>query len=47
DLYETICARFEAHTSGQRASALELALEGLYLARKIAKDSDGERTVYG
>ena len=27
--------------------AIELALEGLYLARKIGKDSDGAETVYG
>lgn len=32
---------------GQRACAIELALEGLFLARKIGKDSDGSKTVYG
>ena len=32
---------------GQRACAIELALEGLYLARKVSKDSDGGETVYG
>jgi magnesium chelatase subunit I len=26
---------------------LEFALEGLYLNRRLAKDSDGSRTVYG
>ena len=32
---------------GERAAAIELALEGLYLARKIGKDSAGGETVYG
>ena len=31
----------------ERAAALELALEGLYLARKIGKDSEAGETVYG
>lgn len=47
DLYALVCDRFGATTPGERASALELALEGLYLARKISKESDGDRTVYG
>jgi magnesium chelatase subunit I len=47
DLYAQVCNRFGATTPGERASALELALEGLYLARKISKESDGDRTVYG
>lgn len=47
DLYAEISERFGATSPGERASAIELALEGLFLARKIAKDSDGERTVYG
>ena len=46
-LYDEVCARLGATSVGERASALELALEGLYLARKIAKESDGDRTVYG
>ena len=29
------------------ASAIELALEGLYLARRISKDSADGETVYG
>ena len=37
----------DATNDGQRASAIELALEGLYLARKISKDTDGAETVYG
>ncbi|MFD8501006.1 sigma 54-interacting transcriptional regulator [Amycolatopsis sp. NPDC059657] len=32
---------------GRIASAVELALESLYLARKLAKDSDDATTVYG
>ena len=32
---------------GVAASVLEFALEGLYLNRRLAKDSDGGRTVYG
>ena len=47
DRYEQVCDRLGATTTGERASALELALEGLYLARKISKESDGGRTVYG
>jgi magnesium chelatase subunit I len=32
---------------GIAASVMEFALEGLYLNRRLAKDSDGARTVYG
>jgi len=32
---------------GIAASVLEFALEGLYLNKRLAKDSDGSRTVYG
>jgi magnesium chelatase subunit I len=32
---------------GIAASVLEFALEGLYLNRRLAKDSDGARTIYG
>ena len=39
--------QFTADNPGRRASAIELALEGLYLARRIAKDSDGSETIYG
>jgi magnesium chelatase subunit I len=34
-------------SAGRIASAVELALESLYLARKLAKDSDDTTTVYG
>ena len=47
DLYDQVCERLGATNDGQRAGAIELALEGLYLARKIGKDSDGSETVYG
>ncbi|KRE60994.1 hypothetical protein [Nostocoides sp. Soil756] len=47
ELYDTIAQRLGATADGERASAVELALEGLYLARRISKDSDGSETVYG
>jgi magnesium chelatase subunit I len=31
----------------QAAAAVEFALEGLYLTRRLAKDTDGIRTIYG
>ena len=47
ELYDEVCDRLGATNDGERASALELALEGLYLARKVDKDSAGGETVYG
>ncbi|TIC86294.1 magnesium chelatase [Nocardioides sp. GY 10113] len=51
DLYDQVCERVlgpgGGSNDGERAAAIELALEGLYLARKIGKDSDGAETVYG
>jgi len=47
ELYDDICDRLEATNDGERAGAIELALEGLYLARKISKESGGGETVYG
>ena len=47
EVYDEIAERFTADSDGRRASAVELALEGLYLARRIAKDSDGSETIYG
>ncbi|MGC3992664.1 MAG: magnesium chelatase [Propionicimonas sp.] len=47
DVYDELCARFDATTDGERASAIELALEGLYLARRISKESDDGQTIYG
>ena len=47
DLYDEVCERLGATNDGERAAAVELALEGLYLARKIGKDTDGGETFYG
>ncbi|NHA69897.1 AAA family ATPase [Phycicoccus flavus] len=47
DVYDTVSERLGARSDGEIASAIELALEGLYLARRIGKDSDGQETVYG
>jgi magnesium chelatase subunit I len=47
DLYDQVCERLGARNDGERAGAIELALEGLYLARKISKESGGGETVYG
>jgi magnesium chelatase subunit I len=47
DLYDEVAERFGARNDGERASAIELALEGLYLARRISKDSGDGETVYG
>jgi magnesium chelatase subunit I len=46
-LYDQIGQRLGATNDGQRAAAVELALEGLYLGRRISKESDDEETVYG
>jgi len=47
ELYDEICARLGATDDGERAAAIELALEGLYLARRISKESGGGETIYG
>jgi magnesium chelatase subunit I len=47
ELYEEVCDRLGAGNDGQQASAIELALEGLYLARRISKETSGGETVYG
>jgi magnesium chelatase subunit I len=47
DLYDQVCDRLGARNDGERAGAIELALEGLYLARKLSKESGGGETVYG
>lgn len=47
DLYDQVAERFGATSEGERASAIELALEGLYLARRISKESDDGQTIYG
>ena len=47
ELYDEICARLIATNDGERASAIELALEGLYLARRVSKESGAGEAVYG
>ena len=45
---DEIAERLEADSDGERASAVELALEGLYLARRIGKEADESgQTIYG
>jgi magnesium chelatase subunit I len=47
EVFTEVDARLDAATEGERAAGAELALEGLYLARRIAKDVDEQgRTVY-
>ena len=47
DLYDRLFERLGATDDGEMAGAVELALEGLFLAQRIGKDSDAEGTVYG
>lgn len=47
DLYDQVCEAVGATDDGTRAGAVELALEGLYLARKVSKESGRGETVYG
>ena len=48
DLYDAVAERLDARTDGERAAAVELALEGLYLAQKVSKDlDDSGTTTYG
>ncbi|WP_192817333.1 sigma 54-interacting transcriptional regulator [Mycobacterium sp. VKM Ac-1816D] len=47
EVIDQIAERLDARTEGQRAAAVELALEGLYLAKRIDKTSDAGETVYG
>ncbi len=47
DLYEQIWERLDATDDGRRAGAVELALEGLYLTRRVGKESVGDETIYG
>ena len=46
-VYDEVAERFGATTEGEQASAIELALEGLYLARRISKDTGDGETLYG
>ena len=47
EVYDEICDRLDAGNDGERASAIELALEGLYLAKKVSKESGGGEAIYG
>ncbi len=47
ELYDQVCDRLEATNDGERASAIELALEGLYLAQKVGKEAGDGEVVYG
>jgi magnesium chelatase subunit I len=47
ELYDAICERLGATDDGQRAGAIELALEGLYLSRRLGKETGDGETVYG
>ncbi len=47
ELYDDICDRLGATNDGERAGAIELALEGLYLAQKVSKETAGGETIYG
>jgi len=47
DLYDQVMDRLDATDDGERAGAIELALEGLYLARKVGKEQVDGQTVYG
>lgn len=46
-LYDEIAERAGARTAGQRAGAIELALEGLYLSRRLSKETGDGAAVYG
>ncbi|WP_349828510.1 magnesium chelatase [Brevibacterium litoralis] len=48
DLYDALAARVDdgEASPGHRAAAIELALEGLYLTRRIGKSSDGDESFY-
>ncbi len=47
EVYDEICDRLDATNDGERAGAIELALEGLFLAQRVSKDSVDGETVYG
>ena len=47
ELYDEVCDRLDATNDGERAGAIELALEGLFLAQKVSKESSDGETVYG
>ncbi|GAA1173578.1 Magnesium chelatase, subunit ChlI [Corynebacterium glaucum] len=46
-LYDDLSNAFDASSDGERAAAIELGVEALYLTRKISKDSGEGETIYG
>ena len=46
-ILEEIAERAGATWPGERASAIELALEGLYLSRRLSKETGDGAAVYG
>ena len=46
-LYGDIASTFNAESEGERASAIELAVEALHLTQKISKDSGEGESIYG
>ena len=47
DLYDRVAERLGATSDGQRAGAIELTLEGLWLARRVSKEAGDGQAVYG
>jgi len=47
DLYDRVAERLGATSDGARAGAVELALEGLFLARRVSKESGDGEAAYG
>ncbi|ROQ39807.1 magnesium chelatase subunit I [Frondihabitans sp. PhB188] len=47
EIYDDVCERLDAKTDGEKAGAIELALEGLYLARRVSKETGGGEAIYG
>ena len=47
DLYDQIASQVGGDTPGHRATAIELALEGLFLIRQLSKETGDGETVYG
>ncbi|QHC65572.1 magnesium chelatase [Rathayibacter sp. VKM Ac-2759] len=46
-VYDEIAERLDATGDGRIAGAIELALEGLYLSRRLSKETGGGEAVYG
>lgn len=46
-VYDDVAERLDATGEGRRAGAIELALEGLYLSRRLSKETGGGEAVYG